>query len=56
MFMSDLVSSVDAIEGVRYVNLTILSRDVTAVGNVIIAQNEIPQLGMLSLDVFGGII
>jgi len=55
VFMSDLVAAVDAIEGVRYVNLTILSRDVTGVGNVIIAQNEIPQLGALTIDSFGGI-
>jgi hypothetical protein len=56
VFMSDLVSAVDDIEGVRYVNLTVLSRDATGVGNVIIAANEIPQLGMTTLDVFGGII
>ncbi len=56
VFMSDLVSAVDAVEGVRYVNLTILSRDATGVGNVIIAQNEIPQLGIHTLDIFGGII
>jgi predicted phage baseplate assembly protein len=56
VFTSDIVSSIDAIEGVRYVNLTVLSRDVTGVGNVIIAQNEIPQFGELNLDVFGGII
>jgi len=55
VFMSDLVSAVDAIEGVRYVNLTVLSRDATGVGNVIIAQNEIPQLGALTIDSFGGI-
>jgi len=55
VFMSDLVSSIDAIEGVRYVNLTVLSRDVAGVGNVIIAQNEIPQLGALTIDSFGGI-
>jgi len=55
VFMSDLVSAVDAIEGVRYVNLTILSRDATGVGNVIIAQNEIPQLGALTIDSFEGI-
>ena len=55
VFMSDLVSAVDAIEGVRYVNLTVLSRDTTGVGNVIIAANEIPQLGALAIDSFGGI-
>ena len=56
VFMSDLVAAVDAIEGVRYVNLTVLSRNATGVGNVIIAANEIPQLGVLTLDLFGGII
>jgi len=40
---------------VRYVNLTVLSRDATGVGNVIIAANEIPQLGVLAIDSFGGI-
>jgi len=55
VFMSDLVSSVDAIEGVRYVNLTLLTRDVTGVSNVIIAANEVPQLGVLAIDSFGGI-
>ena len=56
VFMSDLVSAVDAIEGVRYVNLTVLSRDATGVGNVIIAANEIPALGAFAPDVFGGIM
>jgi uncharacterized phage protein gp47/JayE len=55
VFTSDLVSAVDDIEGVRYVNLTVLSRDTTGVGNVIIAANEIPQLGALGIDSFGGI-
>jgi len=55
VFMSDLIAAVDAIEGVRYVNLTVLSRDETGVGNVIIAANEIPQIAMFTLDVFGGI-
>ena len=56
VFMSDLVAAVDAIEGVRYINLTVLSRDTTGIGNVIISVNEIPSLGIFSPDVFGGII
>ncbi|HOY62322.1 MAG TPA: putative baseplate assembly protein [bacterium] len=56
VFMSDLIAAVDGIEGVRYVNLTVLSRDETGVGNVIIRQDELPQLGLFSLDAFGGII
>ena len=55
VFMSDLVAAIDDIEGVRYVNLTILSRDEPGVGNVIISQFEIPQLGSLMLETFGGI-
>jgi len=55
VFTSDLISSIDSIEGVRYMNLTLLTRDVTGVGNVIIAANEIPQLGTLTIDSFGGI-
>jgi len=40
---------------VRYVNLTLLTRDAAGVSNVIIAANEVPQLGVLVIDSFGGI-
>jgi len=55
IFASDLVADVDGIEGVHYVNLTILARGMTGVGNVTIESNEIPQLGAFGLSMSGGI-
>ncbi len=56
VYMSDMIAAVDGLEGVKYVNLTLLSRDESGVGNINIADCEIVQLGSLTLPMTGGII
>ena len=42
--MSDIISEVDVIEGVNFVNLIILSRTDAGVANLVQSPNEIPSL------------
>jgi len=56
IFMSDIISAVDAIEGVNFVNLTILSQTDTGVANLVMSKNEIPSFGAFGIEVFGGIM
>ena len=55
--VSDVYNAVAAIEGVQFSNVTVLDRDAgTAKDNLQFDVNEIPVLGVLTVDATGGII